>query len=175
MTRSGTFLSSALLACLPALAGAQASPAQIDRARHPAPRSEVALELGVYSGGLSYARRVGTGPVSLGAGVWGAWEPASSFGRNVWEPFGVVAFARFRPLAWAHADAGLTAGRYLWADDCSECTGTLVGARSALLLGRGALWIGPELVVARASDARHGAELGVLGGVQARLLVGWGR
>ena len=136
-------------------------------------RNQVALDVGILSGGLSYTRRIGVTPFSLGAGVWGAWEPPSSFDRNVWEPLGLVAFGRYQPMAWLHTDVGLTGARYLWADDCSECSGTFVGVRSAALVGYRMLFLGPEVSAGRASDERNGSEFGVIWGVQARLVFGW--
>ena len=76
---------------------------------------------------------------------------------------------------WLHADVGLTGARYLWADDCSGCSGTFVGVRSAVLVGYGMVFVGPEVAAGWASDDRHGSELGILWGAQARLVVGWGR
>ena len=52
-------------------------------------KNQLSLDVGVLQGGLSYARRLGEGNLSLGGGVWGAWEPWSSFESNVWEPLGV--------------------------------------------------------------------------------------
>jgi hypothetical protein len=138
-------------------------------------RSQLSLEAGYVSAGLSLARRIGSGPLSVGAGVWGSWEPPSSFEKNVWEPMGVTLFGRYAPVPWLHADLGATAARYLWTDDCSECTGTFVGLRSSLMVGyRGFVFVGPDLALGRASDDRFGAEWGALLGAQLRLVLGWG-
>lgn len=137
-------------------------------------RNQAALEVGYLSGGLSYARRIGDTPFSGGVGVWGAWEPPGTFDRSVWEPLGLTVFARYRASEWLHADVGLTGARYLWADDCSDCSGTFVGVRTAVLVGRGRVFIGPELAAGRASDDRHGAELGILWGAQLRIVHEWG-
>jgi hypothetical protein len=176
MRKLTALLALALLPLAPWQAAAQEPqlPAGIPaRASAPSSRNQLALEVGILSAGLTYARRLGDGPLSLGGGAWGAWEPPGSFDRNVWEPLGAVAFARYRPMPWAHADVGVTAARYLWADDCSDCSGTLVGVRSVVLIGPRIFSVGPELLVGRASDERNGSELGVLWGVQARLTVGW--
>jgi hypothetical protein len=168
--RPATTLASCLLPALVALsprAGAAQEPL--------AARNQVALEVGILSAGVSYARRVEAMPISIGVGAWGAWEPANSFDRNLWEPLGLVAFARHWPNRWLQVDLGLTAARYLWADDCSECTGTFVGVRSVALFGRPLLSVGPELSAGRASDDRNGADLGVIWGVQARATFGWDR
>ena len=134
---------------------------------------QVAVEAGIVSLGVSYARRVGETPLSLGGGVWGSWEPAGSFERNVWEPITASLFARYAASRWVRADLGATAGRFLYADDCSECSGTLVGLRSDLYVGHRWLSIGPWATLALASDARDGSEAGVLWGVQARTIIGW--
>jgi hypothetical protein len=137
-------------------------------------RNQLAVEAGYVSAGLSFARAIGAAPISLGAGVWGSWEPPTSFDKNVWEPIGVTLFARYAPLSWLHADMGVTAARYLWADDCSECSGTFVGLRSSLMIGHRFVFIGPDVALGRASDDRFGSEWGALLGGQLRLVLGWG-
>jgi hypothetical protein len=138
--------------------------------------NEVTLGAGLLSGEFTYARRLGRGPVSVGAGAWGAWEPPSSFDRNVWEPLGVSVFARVRPAPWAHADFGPTVARYVRADDCSDtCVGTLAGVRAVAMVGYRWVFAGPEVVVGRATDDRYGSDVGALWGVQVRGVLGWGR
>jgi hypothetical protein len=156
-----------LLATLPAAAAGQ-------RAHGLDARNQVALEVGYVAGGLSYARRIGATPFSAGAGVWGAWEPPNSFGRDILEPIGLQLFGRYRPAPWLHADLGVTGARYQWADDCSGCSGTFVGVRSAVLVGHGIVSIGPELSAGWANDERYGSEFGILLGGQVRLVLGWG-
>ncbi|HLL85557.1 MAG TPA: hypothetical protein VK420_22990 [Longimicrobium sp.] len=159
-----------LLVLAPTAARAQeAAPA------HSPGRNEVALEAGIVSGGLSYARRIGDTPLSVGAGVWGAWEPANSFDRNVWEPLGLTVFGRYRPAPWLLTDVGISGARYLFADDCGECTGTFVGLRSVALVGRRWVFVGPELSLGSVSDDRNGSDLGAMWGVQGRVVLGWGR
>ena len=138
-------------------------------------RNEVAIGVGIVAGEVSYARRVGDSRLSVGAGVWGAWEPPSSFDREVFEPIGLSVFGRYRPAPWVHADVGLTAARYLYADDCSSCSGTFAGVRTAVMVGRGMVFVGPELALGRADDERDGPEFGMMWGAQVRLLLGWGR
>jgi hypothetical protein len=152
-----------LLALVPSAASAQAG------------RNRLALEVGTLSGGVSYARRIGDSPVSVGAGAWGAWEPPNSFDRNVWEPLGLTVFGRYRPASWLHADVGFAGARYLWADNCSECTGTFLGVRSVALVGYRWFFVGPELSVGSVSDDRHGSDCGAIWGVQARTLLVWAR
>ena len=141
----------------------------------PTARHEIALDLGLLAGARSYAHSPGVGPVGVGAGVWGAWEPRSTFDRNVWEPLGIELFARHWPRPWLHVEVGATGARYLWADDCSDCSGTFVGGQSAAFVGWRGVFIGPEMSIGRASDREHGSELGVIWGVRARLLRGWER
>ncbi|MBD0319505.1 MAG: hypothetical protein ICV87_04175 [Gemmatimonadetes bacterium] len=159
------FFSAALLALSAASASAQAS----------APRNELSAGAGILTGELTYARRLGSSPVSVGAGVWGAWEPPHTFDRDVLEPLGATLFARLRPAPWARADVGLTAARYLRADDCSECTGTFAGMRAVALVGHRWLFVGPEVAFGTAHDERHGSAFGAIWGLQARLVLGWGR
>jgi len=138
-------------------------------------RNQVALEVGIISVGLSYARRVGGGPLSIGAGLWGAWEPAHTFDRTVWEPVGFVVFARYSRPPWLQVDLGPGLLTYVWADDCSECSGTFVGVRFAARLGYRFVFLGPEVWVGSASDRPNGAEFGAMVGAQLRFVVGWGR
>lgn len=154
-----------LLALAPPAAVAQAT----------AGRDQLSLAVGIVAGEVTYARRVGAGPLSVGAGVWGAWEPPNSFGRSIFEPLGIEVFARYRAAPWLHADVGPTLARYQWGDDCSDCSGTFTGVRSAVLVGHGILFAGPELAAGWASDDRYGSELGVIWGAQVRVVIGWGR
>jgi hypothetical protein len=138
-------------------------------------RHQVGVEVGILSGGLSYARRLADTRFSVGAGLWGAWEPASEFDRNVWEPFGAIAFARASPSRWIQADLGVAVLRYLWADDCSECTGTFVGLRFAARIGYRFIHIGPDAWVGSVSDERYGSDFGALFDIALRATIGWGR
>ena len=155
-----------LLAALPCTAGAQA--------RGAAARNQATVEVGYLSAGLSYARRLGDGPLSVGGGVWAAWEPPKSFDRNIFEPIGVDVFVRWHAAPWVHADVGPTLARYYYADDCPACTGSLWGVRAAVLFGQGMLFIGPELTAAQAHDRVNGSEFGLLYGARAQLVIGWG-
>jgi hypothetical protein len=60
------------------------------------PRNQIAVDVGILQGGLSYARRVSQ-KFSVGGGVWGAWEPWSSFESNVLERFGAVPACPLHP------------------------------------------------------------------------------
>jgi hypothetical protein len=93
----------------------------------------------------------------------------------VWEPFGLAVFGRYMPVPWFHADAGPTIARYQWADDCSACSGTFLGIRSAALVGYRFVFIGPEVSIGRASDDLHGADIGVIWGGQLKFVLGWGQ
>jgi hypothetical protein len=152
----------AVLALLPAAAFAQGG------------RNQLALDVGILSGGVSYARRIGDSPLSVGASVWGAWEPPNSFDHNVWEPIGLTVFGRYRPAPWLHADVGVAGARYLYADDCSDCTGTFVGLRTTAFVGYRWIFVGPELSVGSVNDEEHGSDFGTMWGVQARFVFGWG-
>jgi hypothetical protein len=136
-------------------------------------KNQLSLDVGVLEGGLSYARRLGQGNLSLGGGVWGAWEPWSTFESSVWEPLGVELFLRARPASDVYLEAGPSLLRYYWADDCSECTGTLVGIRVAAMAGPGIFSLGPTVRVGHLTGAPGGNEMGLLLGLQARLLFSW--
>ncbi|MFL5537924.1 MAG: hypothetical protein ACJ8J0_02985 [Longimicrobiaceae bacterium] len=135
-------------------------------------RDQLSLGVGIVAGEVTYARRIGAGPLSVGAGVWGAWEPPHTFGHSVFEPLGIEVFGRYRAAPWLHADVGPTLARYQSADDCPDCSGTFVGVRSTVLVGQEFLFAGPELAAGWTSD---GSEFGVIWGAQVRLVFGWGR
>lgn len=137
-------------------------------------RNQVTLEAGVLELGVSYARRLGESPWSVGAGVWGAWEPPKTFDGTLFEPVGLQLFTRYRPVKWFHTDVGLTAASYHWADDCSECTATLAGVRTVALVGQKTVFVGPELSAVWTDDELNGSRFGFLYGAQVRVVVGWG-
>ena len=101
-------------------------------------RNQFSVDIGVLQGGLSYGRQIGHGHFSIGGGVWGSWEPWSTFEGNVREPLGVELFVRARPSRDLQLELGPSLLRYHWADDCSECTGTFAGVHAAAMVGRGA-------------------------------------
>ncbi|HKP75441.1 MAG TPA: hypothetical protein VJT67_07835 [Longimicrobiaceae bacterium] len=144
------------------------------QARGTAARNQAAVEAGYLAFGLSYARRLGDGPLSVGGGARVAWEPPNSFDRNLFEPIGADVFVRWRASRWVHADVGPTLARYHYADDCPACTGTLTGLRSGLLFGQGIVFVGPELTAGWARDRVNGSEFGVVYGGQVRVVIGWG-
>jgi hypothetical protein len=168
----------AIVALIPKLASAQVEPPnpsvlEDGPAASIAERSgEVALDIGWFSGMISYAREVAD-PLSIGIGLWGAWEPPNSFDRNVWEPIGVAVFGRYRWTPWFHADLGIAAARYLWADDCSECAGVFAGVRSAAFVGHRFVFAGPDISFGVAHDDRHGSDLGAMLGGQIRVVLRW--
>lgn len=184
VSRCGATLSGVLLLLLgllltPACLSAQSAQQRINYTASAATQSDnrrsnqIAIDAGLLSLGLTYSRRLPATAWSIGAGLWGAWEPPSTFGQNVWEPIGIVLLSRYNPRSWLHTDLGFTAARYLWADDCSECTGTLLGVRAEAYAGRGIFFLGPQLLIGHASSDRHGSELGLILGGHLRVLVGW--
>jgi hypothetical protein len=136
-------------------------------------RNHIAVDVGILHGGLSYARRVSQ-KFSIGGGVWGAWEPWNSFEGNVWEPVGVELFVRAHPSPDVHLEVGPSVLRYYWADDCSECSGTFTGVRTAAMVGKGIFSLGPTVRFGRVTGGSSGSEMGIIWGIQARLLFGWG-
>jgi hypothetical protein len=138
-------------------------------------KNHFSVDVGLLQGGLSYARRVGNGPFSIGGGVWGAWEPWSSFEGSVFEPLGAELFVRAHPSRAVHLELGPSLLRYRWADDCSECTGTFAGVRAAAMVGQGIFSLGPTVRLGRVTGHPEGGEMGILWGIQARLLFSWGQ
>jgi hypothetical protein len=138
-------------------------------------KNHFSVDVGLLQGGVSYARRLGHGPFSIGGGVWGAWEPWSSFEGSVFEPLGAELFVRAQPSRAVQLELGPSLLRYRWADDCSECTGTFVGVRAAAMVGEGIFSLGPTVRLGRITGDPAGSETGILWGIQARLLFSWGQ
>ena len=136
-------------------------------------RNQLSIDVGLLQGGLSYSRRVSR-KLSVGGGVWAAWEPWTSFESDVFEPIGVELFVRAYPAADVQLEAGPSVLRYYSADDCSECTDTFTGIRTAAMVGTGIFWLGPTARFGRITGGSSGSELGFIWGIQARLLFGWG-
>jgi hypothetical protein len=137
-------------------------------------KNHFSVDVGLLQGGLSYARRVGHGPFSVGGGVWGAWEPWNSFEGSVSQPLGAELFVRAQPSRAVQLELGPSLLRYRWADDCSECTGTFAGLRAAAMVGQGVFSLGPTLRVGRLTGDPAGGETGILWGIQGRLSFSWG-
>ena len=74
-------------------------------------KNHISVDVGMLQGGLSYARRISS-KFSVGGGVWGAWEPWSSFESNVLEPVGVELFVRAHPSRDVHLEIGPSVLRY---------------------------------------------------------------
>ncbi|HVK01400.1 MAG TPA: hypothetical protein VM365_11050 [Gemmatimonadales bacterium] len=136
-------------------------------------RNHIAVDVGILQGGLSYARRVSQ-KFSIGGGIWAAWEPWSSFDSSILEPVGVELFVRAHPSRDVHLEVGPSVLRYYSQDDCSECTETFTGIRTAAMVGKGVFSLGPTARFGRVTGGSSGSELGVIFGVQLRLLFGWG-
>ena len=136
--------------------------------------NQVTLDIGVLEGGLSYARRIGRGPFSIGGGLWGAWEPWNSFQRTVFQPVGGQLFLRLQAADAAQLEIGPSVLRYQWTDDCAECTGTFLGLHAAAMVGKGALWVGPTARFGAMTGGPSDPELGLMWGIQGRLRFSWG-
>jgi hypothetical protein len=162
--RAGLFL---------AVAAAQAVPVLAQSA--PVRKNQLSLDVGLLEGGVSYARRVGQGPFSIGGGAWFSWEPWNSFEENVWEAIGAELFVRAQPSRDVHFELGPSLLRYRWEDDCSECDGTFAGLRAAAMVGQGIFSLGPAFRLGRISGSPAGSEVGILWGIQGRLLFSWGK
>jgi hypothetical protein len=135
-------------------------------------KNHLSVDVGLLQGGLSYARRVSQ-KFSVGGGVWAAWEPWNSFESTFVEPLGVELFVRAHPSPDVHLEVGPSLLRYYSADDCSECTGTFTGIRAAAMVGKGIFSLGPAVRFGRITGGSSGSELGVVWGIQARLLFAW--
>lgn len=171
--------SSTLCLLLYALAAGQLSAQQPrgiswepDRARSGS--GQLAIELGVLSAGLSYAQRLGSSRFRLGLGLWGAWEPATTVDQPVLEPIGGVLFVRYQPSSSVMVDLGPAVMSYRTSDDCSTCSATFMGVRSAVLVGYRFVFIGPEVALGSFSSGGRGKEFGIMYGAQLRFVIGGG-
>ena len=165
-----------LTACIAALMAGGTAPVHAqaqDSARATAGgRSEFAIDAGILALGLSYARRLGTSRFSIGGGGWGAWEPGVSVEHAVLEPVGLLAFARYRPSKYAHADLGIGHLWYRTSDDCSGCSASFTGMRATVLVGYRFVFVGPDFWIGSFDGGRRGAAFGYMPGVQLRFLIG---
>ena len=133
---------------------------------------QVALELGVLAGGLSYARRVGLSRFLVGLGILGAWEPPATVEQAVLEPIGAMLFARYQPRDWLTADLGPAAMSYRTSDDCSTCSATFLGARATLMVGYRFIFAGPAVAAGSFRSRSRGTEFGMMYGGLVRIVFG---
>ena len=147
----------------------EASSQSPERVRNPAGKHQIALDIGVLEGGLSYARRIGSGRFALGGRLSAAWEPWNSFEASVFQPMGGELFLRYHPTRELQLELGPSVLRYNWADDCSECSGTFAGVYVSAMVGKGIFSLGPTARVGALTGAPSGNEMGMLWGFQARL------
>jgi hypothetical protein len=144
--------------------------------RNPFPRrNQVALGVGISSGEVSYARRIGENRLSLGGGIWLAWEPPHSFDHDVWQPLGVAGVVRYHFSPYVQTEAGPAYLTYLGADDCSSCSGTLVGLRAAARAGYRFLFVGPSAWIGWSGDQQNSSQFGAIFDLQIIVNRGWGR
>jgi hypothetical protein len=137
-------------------------------------RNQLVLDIGVLEAGISYARRIGRGPYSLGAGLRGAWEPWNSFDQNVFEPVGGELFLRVQASDATQLELGPTLLHYRWADDCSECTGSFAGVHASAMIGTETVLLGPTARFGVLTGAPSGSEIGFMWGIRGRILISWG-
>jgi hypothetical protein len=128
----------------------------------------------VLEGGVTYLHRLGQGPLSIGGGLWAAYEPWSSFEENVYEAAGGELLVRLHAHELVHLEIGPTLLQYRRDDDCSSCAGTFLGGYGAAMLGKGKFWVGPTARLGWLSGGAADRQLGILWGVQGRLLFSWG-
>lgn len=170
MPRIARSLALTLLLTDPGPLVAQRAPGSVTQPRR---ANQLSLDVGYLEGGITYARRLGRGPFSLGGGLWAAWEPWNTFEQNVWNVRGVELFLRLQHRKTVQLELGPSVLGYNYEDDCSDCVGTFVGLRAAIMVGEVAFRLGP---IARLgwADSPQGSEAGALLGVQGRQLLSWG-
>jgi hypothetical protein len=157
------------------LTGAVPGLAQEDRSpgRSAVKPNQLSLDIGVVQAGIGYAHRLGKGPFSLGGGLWAAYEPWNTFEQNVYAAGGGELFLRLHALEMVQIEVGPSLLRYSQDDDCS-CGGSLIGGRAALMLGKGAFWVGPTVRLGVLHGGVMDRETGALWGLQGRVLFSWG-
>lgn len=138
-------------------------------------RHQVTVDIGVLSAGIAYGHRLGTGPLTVGGGVWAAWEPASTIDPEFFQPVGVELFVRSQLSPNVQVEAGPSVLYYVWADDCGECGGLFVGLRGAAMVGHRFAYFGPSLRLGWAAAAEQPDGLGLVFALQVRLFFGWER
>jgi hypothetical protein len=87
----------------------------------------------------------------------------------MFEPMGGELFVRYEPNREVQLELGPSVLRYLWADDCSECSGTFAGAYASAMVGKGFFSLGPTARFGVLTGAPSGNEAGILWGFQGRL------
>jgi len=114
-------------------------------------RHQVTIDIGMLTGGIAYGRRLGTGRMTVGGGIWAGWEPASSIDPAFFLPVGVELFVRSQLNPNVQLEAGPPVLHYFWADDCGECSGIFIGVRGAARVGHrfamsdpACVWGGPR-------------------------------
>jgi hypothetical protein len=142
--------------------------------RKPLKANEITLDIGLLEGGVTYARRLGRGPFSIGGGVWAAYEPWSSFEENIFDAAGGELLLRLHAHEMVHLEIGPTLLRYNRDDDCTGCGGTFLGGYASAMFGKGAFWVGPTARIGGLTGGARDGRVGLLWGVQGRLLFSWG-
>jgi hypothetical protein len=122
----------------------------------PPPPSQLTIDIDAASGGVTYARRLGTGPVLLGGGggfglspIFGTtiatgthFDPAPHV--NLLEVVSAQAFARFELASWLRVDAGVRAALFIHGGE-NYTSGQLVALFVAPALVWRWLWVGPRI------------------------------
>lgn len=140
------------------------------------PRNQLALEAGdLLAFSVSYVRRIIDTDFGVGAGVGFAWElNRHNFNANIWEATHGEVFVRYQLERLVQLDLGVTAMRYFWTDDCSECMGTFFGLHSAAMVGYRYFFVGVNARLGWKNDDWYGSEFGVILSPQVRVVVPWG-
>lgn len=142
-------------------------------APYTAPRNQLTVDLGVLSAGVAYGHRLGTGRMSVGGGIWAAWEPSSTIDPEFFQPVGVELFVRSQLTPIVQLEAGPSVLYYVWADDCGECGGMFIGVRGAAMVGHRFVFFGPALHVGWATAAQQPDAVGLVFALQFRWFHGW--
>ena len=156
------------------------SVAQEDRVASKNPevkKNQVALDVrGRLVHSFNYARRLGDSKLSFGGALgFGRELTRLTFTENIWDAAHVDLFIRYQFSNSEQFDFGPTLMRYVWTDDCSDCTGTFVGVYSSASIGHKFIFGGLWTRIGFVDDNRHGFKLGAIVGMQIRLALNWGK
>jgi hypothetical protein len=165
------------LTLVPVLSAAPGQAQSPERARTLPGRNQLAIDGGgPLTWSVSYVHRIGNGPFGLGGGAGFGWElNANNLHRHIWNAGYVDGIVRYEPAPFLQLEAGPTLLGYSYADDCSQCGGTFVGARVGAGIGYKPVYVGADVRLGRAVDDRHGPRFGAILTPRVRVAVSWGR
>lgn len=145
----------------------------------PSPHMASAGELGIDGGwgaafGLSYARRLATGPLLIGGRIGYAFEEnGNTFDPNVWDVIGIDGFVRLVPHDALHGEMGISVLGFSPEDD-TGVRGTFLGLFTAVMVGYRYVFVGSEFRLGVAG-VEGKSEAGVIVSPRIRVVIHWGR